>query len=329
MKLKTLMMTLDNTAVIKGSDISYWQGDVDFVQMYKAGIRFVIIRAGYGTTIDKHFVTYINAAIAAGLMVGVYWFIYARNPAEAKNNAKKCMEVIAPYREQIICRVWVDYEYDSDRYAGYMSNAKRSSLVRTFLTQLQTEGYEVGIYTNQDYIQSGKFSDSLIKEYSLWFAKYSSTMSKYAERGKDGHPLIWQHTSSGDGDKYGVSSRCIDLNRGYFRIEEKPNAETVLDKVQTDNTIIKASDNPYPEPQRVLQYRNRRYMQSGDDVKWSQWNFWRCGLYLDGNGVPDATQIDGLFGPDSADAAEEARRRLGLPPGRMVDQALIDALKII
>ena len=329
MKLKTLIITLDNTVVINGSDISYWQGDIDFVQMYKAGIRFIIIRAGYGTTIDKNFVTYINGAIAAGMYVGIYWFIYARNLAEVINNAKKCMEVIAPYKEQLICGVWADYEYDSDRYAGYISNAKRTNFVRTFLEQLKSEGYEVGIYTNQDYIQSGKFSASLIKEYPLWFAKYSSSLNKYAERGKGGHPLIWQHTSSGDGNKYGVSSRCIDLNKGYFRIEEKPKTETVLDKVQTNNAVIKAADNPYPEPQRVLQYRNGRYMQSGDDVKWSQWNFWRCGLYLDENGIPDATQIDGLFGSDSADAAEEARRRLGLPEGRFVDEQLIEALKSI
>lgn len=324
-----LMMTPDNTVVIKGSDISYWQGNIDFVKMYKAGIRFVIIRAGFGTKIDKSFVTYINAAIAAGLMVGIYWFMYAKNIAEAENNAKKCIEVIAPYKDLILCRAWVDWEYDSDKNAGYMSNAKRSSLVRAFLTKLQEQGYEVGIYTNQDYIQSGKFTASLIKDYYLWFAKYSSNMGKYAERGKDGHPLLWQHTSSGSGKTYGVSSKFIDLDRGYFRIEEKHNTETILDKVQTDNSVIKASDNPYPEPQRVLQYVKGRYLQSGDDVKWSQWNFWRCGLYLDENGLPDATQIDGKFGPDSSRAAEEARRRLGLPEGGMVDKALIDMLKII
>lgn len=47
------VMTMNNTKVLKGCDISYWQGSVDFAKMYKAGIRFVIIRAGYGTKADK------------------------------------------------------------------------------------------------------------------------------------------------------------------------------------------------------------------------------------------------------------------------------------
>lgn len=79
-----------------GCDISYYQGDVDFVAMKKAGIKAVIIRAGYGTTIDKRFISYINAAIRAGLAIGVYWFMYAADRERSISNARKCLEVIAP-----------------------------------------------------------------------------------------------------------------------------------------------------------------------------------------------------------------------------------------
>ena len=312
MKIKEVIMLLNRTVVLKGSDVSYWQGNIDFDKMYKAGIRFVIIRAGYGTTQDKNFVTYINAAIKAGLMVGVYWFIYAKNETAARNNAKKCIEVIAPYKAYIRCMVWADWEYDSDTNAGKLSSAKRSSMVRVFLSCLEEAGYQAGIYSNQDYIQSGKFTASLISEYPLWFAKYSTSMGKYAERGKDGHPYIWQQSSKGCGSAYGVSSQFLDLNRGYFEIQEV-NTETVLDKVQTDNTVIKASDNPYPEPTRELRYIKGHYLQYGDDVRWNQWNLWRFGLMLDENGNPDATQIDGYWGPDCDAAQKEAEKRLGLP----------------
>lgn len=311
MKIKEVIMLLNRTVVLKGSDVSYWQGNIDFVRMYKAGIRFVIIRAGYGTTQDKNFVTYINAAIKAGLMVGIYWFMYAKSEAAARNNAKKCIEVIAPYKAYIHCMVWADWEYDSDANAGQMSSAKRSSLVRTFLTQLQVAEYQVGIYSNQDYIRSGKFTPSLIAEFPLWFAKYSTSMGIYAERGKDGHPYIWQQSSKGCGSAYGVSSKYLDLNRGYFEIKEV-STETVLDKVQTDNTVIKASDNPYPIPQRVIRYQQGKYLQYGDDVKWVQWHLWRFGLFVDENGIPDATLIDGYWGAKSDMALREAQRRLGL-----------------
>lgn len=314
MKIKEVIMVLNRTVILKGSDISYWQGNIDFNKMYKAGIRFVIIRAGYGTTQDKNFVTYINAAIKAGLLVGIYWFIYAKSEVAARNNAKKCIEVIAPYKGNIHCRVWADWEYDSDANAGAMTSAKRSSMVRVFLSQLETEGYQVGIYSNQDYIQSGKFTPSLVSAYPLWFAKYASTMGKYAERGKDGHPYLWQHSSQGSGSDYGVSSTYLDLNWGYFEIKERnANTETVLDKVQSNVNVITAADNPYPEPTRELRYIKGHYLQYGDDVRWNQWNLWRFGLMLDENGNPDQTQIDGYWGPDCDAAQKEAEKRLGLP----------------
>lgn len=324
-----MKMTLNNTVVIDGCDISYWQGYIDFNKMYAAGIRFVIIRAGYGTTIDRNFVTYINAAIAAGLMVGIFWFLYASNTERARSNAKKCEEVIRPYKDHILLGVWADWEYDSDKNAGYMSSAKRSGIVKTFLIQMQEAGYETGIYSNQDYIQSGKFTPELIKEYPLWFAKYSSVMGVYAGRGKDGHPYIWQRTSSGEGGSYGVSSRYLDMNIGYFTVGKELDKENILDKVQSDNSIIKASDNPYPEPKRNLQYREGTYMQSGDDVKWVQWNLWRFGLFLDGNNLPDARQIDSYFGRNSRAATMEAQRRLGLPANGIINQKVVEVFKSV
>lgn len=329
MKVRETIMLLNCTVVIKGCDISYWQGNIDFNKMYKAGIRFVIIRAGFGTTIDKNFVTYINGAIKAGLQVGVYWFIYAKSDAAARNNAKKCIEVIAPYKKCIKCGVHADWEYDSDKNAGEMSSAKRSSIVRTFLSKLQEEEYEVSIYSNQDYIQSGKFTASLIAEFPLWFAKYSQSMGKYACKGLGGHPYIWQHTSEGCGSVYGVSSKFLDLDRGYFTIQEVTDTENVLDKVQTDNTVIKASDNPYPEPTRNIQYITGKYQQYGDDVKWAQWHLWRFGLFVDANGIPDASEIDGYWGYKSDVALKEAQRRLGLPVTGILDQKTRETFKSV
>lgn len=314
MKSKEFLLVLGNGIAIDGCDISYYQDKVDFNKMYKAGIRFVIIRAGYGkSTIDKNFVTYINGAVKAGLAVGVYWFVYAKNDADVIANAKKCLEAIAPYRHLLKCGVWVDWEYDSDKYAGYLSNARRSHKVSLFLDTVEAEGYEVGIYSNQDYIRSGKFTKELICEYPLWFAKYSSTMGMYANKGLGGKPYMWQNTSKGNGKSYGVSSKYLDMNKGYFEIVETNKVEeSVVDKVQKDNGAVKASDNPYPKPKRVLQYIPGRYMQRGDDVKHAQWHLWRFGLMLT-NGVPDATKIDGLWGPDCDAAQKEAERRLKLP----------------
>lgn len=297
--------------IVQACDISYWQGQVDFKKMYDAGIRIVIIRAGYGTTQDKNFVSYINGALAAGIAVGIYWFMYALNAQGAVANARKCAEVILPYKEQITCGVWADWEYDSDKRAGNLAPAQRSAMVNVFLGVLELD-YEVGIYTNQDYIKSGKFTKSLIAEYPLWFARYSIALGTYASKGKDGAAYMWQYTSSAYGNLYGVSSTTIDLDKAYFKPVYPKEKKTVLDKVQTDSNIIKAADNPYPEPTRVIYYKLGMYIMCGDDIKHVQWHLWRFGLFLDENGIPDATKIDGKWGPDSQTAFEEAQRRLGL-----------------
>lgn len=308
---KVMQLLQPDMPVEDGCDISYYQGDVDFTAMKKAGIKAVIIRAGYGTTIDKRFVSYINAAIRAGIAIGVYWFIYAVNTAGAINNAKKCLEIIEPYRQYIDLGVWSDWEYDSDKRAGVLSAAVRSSIVDLFNCTVEEAGYEAGIYSNQDYIQSGKFQAWLVAKYPLWFAKYSSGISSYGSTGKNGRPYMWQYSSSGNGRLYGVSSKALDMDRVYIDIVPDP-AVPPTDKVSQDPEAIEASVNPYPEPTRTIYYVPGKANMYGDDVKWVQWHMWRFGLFLDGAGHPDARQIDGIWGPASDKALGEAQRLLGL-----------------
>lgn len=293
-----------------GCDISYYQGDVDFAAMKKAGIKAVIIRAGYGTTVDKRFISYINGAIRAGLVIGVYWFIYAADAAGARNNAKKCLEVIGPYRQHITLGVWADWEYDSDKRAGGLSASARSDLVDAFNCWIEEAGYEAGIYSNQDYIQSGKFQSWLVAKYPLWFARYNANISSYAYKGKNNKPYMWQYCSTGDGKAHGVSSKNLDMNKVFIDLIPDV-AVPPADLVSQDPDVIRASDNPYIEPTRTIYYIQGKGMY-GDDVKWVQWHLWRFGLLVDKAGVPDATQIDGKWGPASSEALSIAQGRLGL-----------------
>lgn len=316
MAIKKVMMLLDISKIpVGGCDISYYQGDVDFVAMKKAGIKAVIIRAGYGTTVDKRFISYINGAIKAGLAIGVYWFIYAGSSTRVKQNAQKCIEVIVPYKDYITCGIWSDWEYDSDRYAGPLTSAERSCLVDTFNVEIEKAGYEAGIYSNQDYIQSGKFQPWLVAKYPLWFAKYSLNIGNYATKGKQCRPYLWQYSSDGDGKTYGVSLKLLDMDRIY--IDLVPDAAVPpAENVSKNPDVIKASDNPYPEPTRTIYYTVGQSLMYGDDVKWAQWHLWRFGLFLDNAGNPDAAQIDGKWGPASDKALKIAQEILKLLPDK-------------
>ena len=110
----------------KGIDVSNYQGKIDWAKVKADGIDFVIIRAGWGkTNVDPKFRANIEGAVTAGLNVGVYWFLYAKNENDIVLNAKKCADVIEPYRKQINLKVWADWEYDSDKYCPGLTKIKR------------------------------------------------------------------------------------------------------------------------------------------------------------------------------------------------------------
>lgn len=310
MRIKEMLLLCSGDVPVDGCDISYYQGNVNFEAMRAAGIKVVVIRAGYGTTVDKRFISYINAAIKAGLCVGVYWFIYAKDMTGIINNVKKCVEVLEPYKQFISCGVWADWEYDSDRYAGKLTSTVRSTRVDTFNQKIEDAGYEPGIYSNQDYIQTEKFAPWLMAKYPLWFARYASTKGNYATKGKYQSPYLWQYSSTGKGSNYGVSSTNIDLNKVYINTNSEKTIIPPADKVSETPASIKAVDNPYIEPTRTI-FQGTRTMY-GDDVKWVQWHLWRFGLFITNTNLPDASQIDGIWGKKSDRALAIAQERLGL-----------------
>ena len=213
-------MKISKDIVIKGTDISKWQGNVDFVKMKQKGIVFVIIRAGYGETQDKMFDTYINNALGAGISVGVYWFVYAKDKTDIIKNAHKFHQVIETYKDKITCGVWADWEYDSDKKAGFLTMKQRSEMVNEFCKIMIGYGYDTGIYANMDYIEN-KFTSELVAAYPLWYARYGKKIGSAGYKGKDGHPYIWQYSSKGTGRVYGAESQYIDLDYAYFQIPNK------------------------------------------------------------------------------------------------------------
>lgn len=281
-----------STGEVLGCDISYHQGAVNFKTLKNSGLEFVILRAGYGTTVDKRFITYINDAISAGLHIGIYWFIYAANETVAKQNAEKCDSVIKAYKDKIDMGVWADFEYDSDKKAGYKLNVtQRSAIVEKFLSTMSSKGYDVGNYTNPDYINS-KFSSELCAKYPCWLARYSKSYGNMPKI-KDKKPYIWQYTSKEPGKKHGVSSTYLDMDIAYMDIPKIKNGTSIVEQVTTSNNV-KASDNPYIEPKRNIYYKEKGMMR-GDDVKWVQWHLWRFGLIK-------KNEIDGWFGLKSKQA---------------------------
>ena len=54
---------------IKGMDISYWQGNVDFARVAADGIKFAILREGDAQTVDATFRQYVDGRRRTGIEI--------------------------------------------------------------------------------------------------------------------------------------------------------------------------------------------------------------------------------------------------------------------
>lgn len=194
----------------KGIDVSYHQGKIDFKAVKSAGYDFVIIRAGYGLrTTDTKFHENIKAAIEAGLHIGVYWFMYCLSIEQAVQNAKSFIQAIEPYKDKIDMKTWADYEYDSDTYAKKkgltFGKKERTDMVNAFMETMEAAGYEVGAYTNQDYMKN-KFND--FSNVPLWYARYTTQKDNTV-------CYMWQYSSKG---KVPGINGNVDMNYCYDNV---------------------------------------------------------------------------------------------------------------
>ncbi len=195
---------------MNGIDISKHNVVVDWDKVDDS-IQFVLIRAGYGNDIsqkDPKFDEHIKAALAHNLHVGVYWFSYAISIEDAKKEAEVCKRVIAPYKGKIDFPIAFDYEYDSITYSKKQgvnpSNSLIDSMARAFMDSMKADGWFVNLYTNIDFIKSGRFSAATIKAYDVWLADYS---------GEPDYPCYIQQTGS-TGTVPGISGN-VDMDVSF------------------------------------------------------------------------------------------------------------------
>lgn len=190
-------------------DISFWQDTLDFAKIKKSGYDNIILRAGYGTTIDSKFNEYANACKKNNInIVAVYWFIYATNLTEVKANANKCLEVIKAYKPKI---VFADFEYDTVNKAakkGIKLGAKEcNSFTIEFCETVKKAGYTPGYYANTDYYNNMYSSAVKNKGYVFWLAHYKSDYSYHEPPIKCD---FFQYTDRGTVP--GITGKTFDTN---------------------------------------------------------------------------------------------------------------------
>ncbi len=158
----------------KGIDVSKWQGNIDWKKVKNAGVKFAIIREGWGkkspNQTDKKFKENYEHAKIMGISLGCYHYSYADSIDDAKREAEFCLENIRNMRfEYPIC---FDIE---DKEMLKLSNRQRTDIIKAFCSEIEMSGYYAMFYCNLNWLNNYLIKDELIQKYDLWLAQWGTT----------------------------------------------------------------------------------------------------------------------------------------------------------
>lgn len=148
--------------ILKGADISKWQGQIDF-DKFKNGLDFVIIRSSYGNGyVDGQFARNRDEARRVGFLVGYYHYAYPNNNTAEQEADWFCKVVGKPNKGEIMV---LDFEEQHPDPVGWSVK---------FLKRLESNlgGYKAMIYLNQSQMKTYDWQPVIDLNCGLWLAQY-------------------------------------------------------------------------------------------------------------------------------------------------------------
>jgi len=201
-----LQIATPSDAVVRGVDLSHYQGTVDFSKFAADGLAFVYAKASEGErTNDAEYAANKSGAMAAGLAFGSYHFYETSEGPDAQ--ASHFLSQIGDVSGQLPPVVDVE-----TAPSGSVTNLAAD--VQSFVAQVkQATGCQPIIYSNRSIWDTYlKFDTS---EYPLWLAEYSSSITLPSTAASW---VFWQYSQSGsDGGVSGAvdtdvfNGRAADL----------------------------------------------------------------------------------------------------------------------
>ena len=198
---------------VKGIDVSFWQGEIDWQQVKDAGVEFVIIRVGgRGTSegtlyFDDMAQSYYEGARAVGLKIGAYFFSQSVTVEEAIEEAEYTMELIKDWELEM--PVVYDWEFIGDgARTDFISGRTLTDMAKAYCDTVEAAGYQPMVYFGRSHSMDLLHLEELV-DYGFWLAMYNPIMD---------YPYkidIWQYTD--EGTVPGISGN-VDLNL-WFQYE--------------------------------------------------------------------------------------------------------------
>lgn len=197
-----------------GIDVSYVQGEqgFDFNQAAAMGFDFCIVRIGltyYGEQeLDEYFVQNINAAKAAGMDLGIYFYSTALTKEEAWQEARWLLDTIDTYLDGVELKagIWYDVETEAQKNLG---SRQLAGVIMEFMNTMNAAGKYVGLYGYYDMLTNYLDVSMLPSYIPLWPANYGDK-NYYKVENPERECPIWQYSDSGN-----VGGIAVDLDIMY------------------------------------------------------------------------------------------------------------------
>ena len=183
-------------ALLRGIDVSDYQGAINWVAVRESGIDFAILRCGWrgysGGSLneDKYFRQNVEGAVAAGVKIGAYFFSQATSVMEAAEEAVFTAKILQGC--PLTLPVFFDWENigtESARTDGVDAHTVTQAALE-FCRLLGSEGYQTGVYSYIPNVYSMYELDSL-QGIPLWMGDPGSWPEFLYEHD------IWQYSFTG------------------------------------------------------------------------------------------------------------------------------------
>ena len=199
--------------LMKGVDVSTYNGTLDWSAIKASGIDFAIIRAGSSISgEDRLFETNYNAAREAGLYVGAYYYVEVNSKKEILTEVENLKELLADKKFEY--PIYLDIEKDSLGEA--LGKELLTDICVTFMEALQSDGYFAALYTNENWLSNFYDRELITEKYDVWYARYilaENLDSPEWNLEKYGPTMcMWQYTDEGNINDVAYP---IDLNLSY------------------------------------------------------------------------------------------------------------------
>lgn len=217
-------------APVKGIDVSYWQGEVDFKAVKESGVSFVIMRIGTSYSKDSTFERNYQNARENGLDIGCYFYTYSKDVESARKDAEDVISWIGD--KQLEYPVYFDIE---DPSLEGLPKTEKMAICEEFRQRVGDAGFLVGLYTNSYWLDYLLDKELCYNNYEIWLANWTST--GLPDKDMSGICNVWQYTDKGVvvGVKGGVD---LDLSYYDYPTYVKENGLNNYEKVEEPEDIF-------------------------------------------------------------------------------------------